>query len=94
MKDKRVLVLDAVHNHVLTLGQTAISGAEILITGTPDIGEAGKLDETGCKKLIEWMTLLIFRRLCPATHFQTSLYLQHTEQLSAGKHCTDKIISA
>ena len=47
-KDKHVLVFDAVDNHVFSHGQTAVSGAEIFLPGTTDIGEAGKREETVC----------------------------------------------
>lgn len=47
-KDKRALVFDAVHNHALPHGQAAVSGAEVFLAGTTDIGEAGEREETVC----------------------------------------------
>jgi len=47
-KDKRALVFDAVHNHAFPHGQAAVSGAEIFLAGTTDIGEAGEREETVC----------------------------------------------
>ena len=47
-KDKRVLVFDAVHNKYFPHGQAAVSGAEIFLAGTTDIGEAGEREETVC----------------------------------------------
>jgi hypothetical protein len=47
-KNKRVLVFDAVHNHVFPYGQAAIAGAEIFLAGTSDIGEAGNGVKTIC----------------------------------------------
>jgi len=45
-KDRRVLVFDAVHNHVFAHGEAAEAGAEIFLAWPSDIGEAGKRKET------------------------------------------------
>lgn len=45
-KDKRVLVLDAVHNHVFAHSEAAVSGAEILLPRASDVWEAGKCVKT------------------------------------------------
>ena len=41
-KDKRVLVFDTVNDDIFPHGHAAVSGAEIFIAGTSDIGKAGK----------------------------------------------------
>src|SRR6266478_4071727 len=45
-KDKLAFVFHAVHNHVFAHGQAAVSGAEIFLARTSDIGEAGKRVKT------------------------------------------------
>jgi hypothetical protein len=45
-KDKHVLVLNTVDDDILTHRHAAASGAEIVIAGTSDIGEAGKHEKT------------------------------------------------
>ncbi|HEY7333561.1 MAG TPA: hypothetical protein VH639_01665 [Bryobacteraceae bacterium] len=45
-KDKRILVFDAVHNHIFAHGQAAISQPEIFVARAPDIRKAGKGKET------------------------------------------------
>jgi hypothetical protein len=47
-KDKRVFLLNAVNYHVFAPGKAAVSGAEIVLAGTSDIGKAGKRVKTVC----------------------------------------------
>jgi hypothetical protein len=47
-KDKRVSVLDRVNDDILPHGHTAASGAEIVIAGTSNVGEAGKHEKAFC----------------------------------------------
>ena len=41
-KDKRALVFHAVQNHVFPHDEAAVTGAEVFLAGTTNIGEAGK----------------------------------------------------
>lgn len=45
-KDKRVFVLNAVHNHIFTHGQAAEAGAKIFFARASDIGKTGERKET------------------------------------------------
>jgi hypothetical protein len=47
-KDQRGLVFHDVHNHVFPHGEAALTGAEVFLAGTSNIGEAGKREETVC----------------------------------------------
>jgi len=58
-KDEHVLVFDAVHNHVFSHSQTAVTWAKIFLPGTTNIGEAGKREETVCDGVDEAVRNLV-----------------------------------
>ena len=47
-EDERVFVFDAVHNYVFAYPKPAVAGAEVFLARTPDVGKAGKHEETIC----------------------------------------------
>jgi hypothetical protein len=52
-KDQRGFVFYDAHNHVFPHGEAAVTGSEVFLAGTSNIGEAGKREETVCDE-INW----------------------------------------
>jgi hypothetical protein len=45
-EDERVVVLDAVHDHMFSHGQTAVPGAKVLLARTPNVRKTGEREES------------------------------------------------